>query len=175
MDVSYIFTKLEGMKKDSDILINFSEELYQKNFADYFATMHQAYDQVKVANEKAFSDEALSNLLTEIPLLLFGASEALSKFKLHLEVAKLQTKEDMKSSDLSIKDDVEYDKLIQFIYNSVVFRVESEISFSREFIMVLKKFWDARRATETVMPVSEIKEPELPEYQLPNKPKTYIG
>ena len=174
MDVSYIFTKLEGMKKDSDILINFSEELYQKNFADYFTTMHQAYDQVKIATEK-YSDEELSKLLTEIPLLLFGASEALSKFKLHLEVAKLQTKEDMKSSDLSIKDDVEYDKLIQFIYNSVITRVESEISFSREFIMVLKKFWDARRATETVMPVGEIKEPELPEYQLPNKPKTYIG
>lgn len=178
MNASHVVDRVNQLKHESDQLIELSNKLYNENFADYFVTMRQAQERLKLHGEKSYTDDELGNLLTEIPLLLFGAAEALSKFKLHLEVAKLQTKQDLKDSKLyeayatQLAEEVEYDKLIQSIYASVVARVETEISFSKEFIMVLKKFWDARRATENVVPIGAVN-PDIPEYKLPNG-QTYI-
>lgn len=174
MNASHVVDRVNQLKHQSDQMIELSNKLYNENFADYFVTMRQAQERLKLHGEKSYSDDELSNLLTEIPLLLFGAAEALSKFKLHLEVAKLQTKQDLKDSKVyeALVDEIEYDKLIQSIYASVISRVETEISFSKEFIMVLKKFWDARRATENVVPIGAVNL-DIPEYKLPNG-QTYI-
>ncbi len=175
MNVDIAITKLETLQeKSSNKLISLADKLYETNFSRFFKDMRSAYDGMKEKGTESISDSELERILTDLPLELFNVSEVLSNYKLHSEIAKLQTKQDMKLKLSEDDDTVEYDKLVQSVYTSVIARVESEISFSREFIMVLKKLWDARRATESVNPVKEISEYKLPEYTMPSNSKLYI-
>lgn len=174
---------LENLKQDMNDVNSIADTMYQSVFDKYFKEMRTWYTkfvdsssglsrigQSWFESSSVIADCDLEVALTTLPLQLFSVSEELSKFKLNQEVVKLRIKEleaEAKASKIE-NPEIDEDKLIQSIYSSVVSRVESEISFSREFIMVMKKFWDARRATEQVNPVSEVN-CELPEYDLQGK------
>lgn len=164
------------LKNQSDALVELVDELYDKYFAHYFERMRKIYELVSKDCTK-LTDEDLEYTLTDLPLELFSVSEELSKFRLHNEVVKLNIKKCKKDASDKDKSDIEkessevegeYTKLVQSVYEAVISRVESEISFSKEFIMVLKKFWDSRRATENVVPVGEVA-PEIPDYEMPKQ------
>lgn len=166
----------DELKKQSDALVELVDELYEKYFAHYFDRMRKIYELVSKDCTK-LTDEDLEYTLTDLPLELFSVSEELSKFRLHNEVVKLSIKKCKKeASDKDTNEfdrchaetEGEYTKLVQSVYEAVISRVESEISFSKEFIMVLKKFWDSRRATENVVPVGEVA-PEIPDYEMPKQ------
>jgi hypothetical protein len=104
-------------------------------------------------------------VLISLPLDLKAASNALAQFKQHNEIVKLKIKQRKNSGDADDLDE-EY-KLMSIIYSSVITRVEADISFSKELIMGAKKVWDARRKTETAIPIGEVNtevSEELPEY-----------
>lgn len=176
-DVKYACHSISAMlKEQSDGLVELVDELYGKYFAHYFDRMRKIYDLVSKDCTK-LTDEDLEYTLTDLPLELFSVSEELSKFRLHNEVVKLNIKKckkeaaDKNATEFgkeSAEYEGEYTKLVQSVYEAVISRVESEISFSKEFIMVLKKFWDSRRATENVVPVGEVA-PEIPDYEMPKQ------
>ena len=114
---------------------------------------------------------------------LFEAAESLNRLKINQEVLKLRYKQNeselMKKSTARTvtqkRDEAAIqmidDKLLMLAYGSVISRVESEISLSRELIMGAKKIWDARRKTDSVMPVGEVNTSDI---QLPDYKKLYI-
>ena len=46
--------------------------------------------------------------------------------------------------------------ILDLAYESVISRVDHEISFSRELIMGAKKVWDRRRQTDVVNPIGTV-------------------
>ncbi len=113
---------------------------------------------------------------------LFSISENLNKVRLEAEVIKLrkkQVKADLDKQAAQLVADKELSKdavkswvdteladhdILLAAYNSLITRVESDISFSKELIMGCKKIWDARKRTEQSNPVSEVVPSELPSY-----------
>lgn len=65
------------------------------------------------------------------------------------------------------------DRFLVSAYDSLYERVSRQITFSKELIMSCKKIWDARRNSDQ-NPMPSVSETDLPEYQAPNKPSTYI-
>ena len=174
---SMIDKTLTAFKADADVVIAISDKLYSAYFEKYFKRMRRWYDMCAQCDitKDAFklSDTDIESALADLPLELFRVSEELSRFKLNQDVIRLKIKElEAQAKQNKVEDPaIDYNKLVQSIYASVVNRVESEVSFSREFIMVMKKFWDSRRATEQVNPVRETAV-ELPEYEM--KSNVYI-
>jgi len=162
-------------KTDSEVndVIEVSNTMYAKYFKKYFNKMrywHDKYSDPTVdTSDLTLTDTELEAVLTDLPLEMFGVSEELSNFKLKQGVLKLKIKElDSKvKQGVAISEDasaqLDYCRLEYAISSVVISRVEQEISFTREFIMVMKKLWDARRATDKANPIAE-KSYELPEY-----------
>lgn len=152
------------------------DELYNEYFAIYFEKERELYVKLK-DSQTPISDSDLEWILTTLPLELFDVAERLSTFKLNQEVIKLKIrrKELDMIQDLSteVKSETKRkevasvavleDKLITTAYSSIISRVESEISFTKELIMGAKKVWDARKSSSSpVGPV--VLEETLPEY-----------
>lgn len=139
---------------DSDIedINKMIEEVYQSNFAIFFMKQREIMSKIK---QSQVTDEELQFIMMEIPINLFEVSEALQRFKSAYEVIKLKVKGRSKENS----EDILSLKLMSIAYSSVISRVESEISFSKELIMSAKKIWSARRDTESSMPVA------LPDYE----------
>lgn len=164
-----------NMQPDIDAVTTWCDDIYAEWFSSYFNSSRILFDRLK-SKDKPISDEELSWILIQLPLQLFSASEALSKFRISQEVIKLKTKE----IEMSIKGTAGTlqtidNKILIMAYAGIISRVESEISFSRELIMGAKKVWDSRRSTEGVHPVGEVDgNPPiiLPEYK--TLPKDYI-
>lgn len=176
--------KLDLSKFEDDIsqVKKYSDEIYDSLFEDKFSFARGLYRSLQDTN-KPISDSDLEYILIEVPLLLFEVSESLNSLRLTYETIKLRSKKSKFEFDRMLKEDgvssternqlcqqhVIDDNLILSIYSSIISRVESEISFSKELVMSAKKIWDRRKETETVHNTSV---PNLPEYTGPN---TYIG
>lgn len=167
----------ESLKEDIDAVSNWCEQTYQSNFGGYFSESCNLFDKLK-SKECPITDNELSWILITLPINLFQASETLSRMKLNREVVKLRYKqrelEIVKESSAKTitqkKDEATIqmidDNLLMLAYETLISRVESEISLSRELIMGAKKIWDARRKTDNVIPIGEIDDSnnELPNY-----------
>ena len=179
MDLS----KVDSIKQ-ADILsvVNWCEEIYNTRFAKYFQGTRELYAKLQDRKTPITTDE-LEDLLTTTPLHLFSVSEELNNLRLSYEVVKLTNKSDRRAAvdDLiskgvsqskaneSVSLSVE-SKILEDAYNTVITRVENEISFSRELIMAAKKIWDSREHGEKVNPVSPVDlmetESKLPEFYI---------
>lgn len=149
------------------------DEQYDRFFRSCFDKVNQIHSSMK-SHVRQISDSELEWILTELPMELFSISENLNKIRLDAEVIKLRKKSIRRDVDgkfaVKAKDEkltksevknlvdaemVEHD-ILSSAYSSLISRVESEISFSRELIMGCKKIWDARRKTETSNPIGEV-------------------
>lgn len=165
--------------EDIESVVSWCSDIYDGKFAEYFLNARVLFERVQ-SKTHPITDDELSQILIDLPMKLFDVSEVLNQFRLSYEVVKLRNKQ--KESDLiksssettapKRKSDAELqmipDKLLVTAFDSVITRVENEISFCRELIMSAKKIWDARRKTEQVNPISEVS--DLPEYNV----KSYI-
>ena len=147
------------------------EEIYQSNFAPYFTKVRELYTKLKRSEDIPISDDDLSKILIDIPLDLFSASEAVHKLKTHQEIMKLNSKYSklVDGNDDVDKANAQAMEAVTKAFENIINRAEKEISYCRELIMGAKKIWDARRHTESVMPISETddekpKAKKLPEY-----------
>lgn len=157
------------------------DEQYNQHFKPCFDQVRKIHKDMQ-NGARTITDTELEWILTDLPMLLFSISEDLNKVRLESEVIKLRKKtvkaemdkkaaEMVKNDELSKTDakgwvDTEladHDILLA-AYNSLITRVESEISFSKELIMGCKKIWDSRRRTESSNPVGEVVPGQLPSY-----------
>jgi len=155
---------------DSDVtdVLEISESIYNQYFEKYFRKMKYWHSKYSDSPDSAIkmTDDEMESALSDLPLEMFGVSEELSNFKLRQGIIKLKIKEFELKSKIEADPDLEYNKLLQMICTTLIARVEHEISFSREFIMVMKKIWDSRRATDQASPISKNVVPDLPEYDI---------
>ncbi len=160
---------------------NWVEEQYRKNFKSCFDSVRSIHASMQ-SQTRTISDSELETVLTDLPMQLFSISENLNKVRLEAEVIKLrkkQVKADLDKQAAQLVADKELSKdavkswvdteladhdILLAAYNSLITRVESDISFSKELIMGCKKIWDARKRTEQSNPVSEVVPSELPSY-----------
>ena len=180
----------EIQKENEDDVIgvtSWCEETYNTIFSQYFDGVKNLYNRLK-SKTKPITDEELESILTELPLNLFVVAEALNRLRTELEVHKMKIKQKKKqimdksteTSESKKTAEAQYmlmeDELLCTAYSTVISRVESEISFSRELIMGAKKIFDGRRSSEQVHPVStSIPGDNLPEYNPNSKgSRTYI-
>lgn len=157
---------------------------YEKGFSKYFKGIRELSKRLS-SNSRPITDNELQHILIDLPMALFDASEALSKLYLALEVIKLKSKEEecqfVKTSTAKTiterKDEAAVQmtetKVLMIAYQTLISRVENEISLSKELIMGAKKVWDSRRRTEESNPVNPI-DPDkkqdinrLPDYKTP--------
>lgn len=157
------------------------DKQYNEKFKGCFDSVRDIHKSMQ-SSVRTISDSELEWILTELPMKLFSISESLNAIRLDAEVIKLRKKSikseldkvaaDMvKAGDLVKTDSknwvenelVDHDILIA-AYTSLITRVESEISFSRELIMGCKKIWDSRRKTEGSNPVGEVVPGNIPDY-----------
>lgn len=184
-----------------DSLISMDEmyaSIYDVKFKNNFELVNALYIRMQ-DKSNPITDSELSEILTTLPLNLFKISETLNELRLNREVIKLQnydkrteltarfeeitnmipglTKTERKKAlDDQVKSAMAENDIIVAVYDAVIERVESEISFSRELIMGAKKIWDARRKAEQANPVAPVVPEDLPDYIVKNplENKTYI-
>lgn len=171
---------------DTSSVLEFANEIYDKNFADDFYIVDTLYDTMSKTPRKITDDE-LEEILTTLPLDMIHVSSSISELKLRREVVKLKNKETRRKLQKQITQDydqslsgysatakkaeidaeltsqmVAYEILLS-AYDAVIAKVEGKVSFSKEMIMSCKKVWDARRSAEAV-PMGVAQEDTLPEY-----------
>lgn len=173
-------------KHDRNAVLDWCANAYRDMFSIYFDTMTDLYNRLN-STDRPITDQELETILIDIPLDLMQASEKLTMCKTSYEAIKLSLKK--KRSDLTealkYAGDPEYktsaaikqavdtrtieDELLLLAYQSLITRVEGQISFSRELIMGAKKVFDRRKANEEVMPVKPVSSSgdDLPEYSIP--------
>ena len=166
------------------------EDSYEASFEKYFSTQRYLVGRLS-DKEKPITDDELQTILIDIPLKLFEVSEVLNKVKLRASTIKLNIKnlektrfDDLKTSGLSDTRKHEIaanstldDKFLLSAYESLIERVEKELSYSRELIMGAKKIWDGRRSSENGVPMAKDAQSdniELPDYNPGRSPKSYI-
>lgn len=163
-------------------------EMYRSRFSKHFKRVKEL-ENAYMSKSNPVSDSDLEAILTELPLTLFSVSEALNQLKLEYEVMKLENRrkkveyrenavqevleaaelelitkaEAQQHIDNSVMRNSTTDDIVVKIYETVISRVESEISSTKELIMSAKKLWDSRRTADESNPISEVV-PELPDY-----------
>jgi hypothetical protein len=154
----------DSVKEDIVSVTIWSNKLYEDNFSLLFSEAKILFERIK-SSKHPITDEDLSWILTTLPLLLFEASEGISRFKLTEDVIKMRIKQkEVETIRTSTADKITHkkeeaaisvlgDKLLVSAYSAVVDRVRDEVSASQELIMGAKKIWDARRRTEQSNPV----------------------
>lgn len=180
-----------GQCDNIDDVLRWCEDTYSESFGNYFNDVRELYNRMK-STSQPITDNELESILTMLPLDLFTASETLSRFTLGIEVIKIQIKDKKnqvkKASEATTAtkreeeaaESVLGDELLLVAYQSIIDRVNKELAYSRELIMGAKKIWDARRHTDSAMPVSESSVTdngdELPEVNInfPKKNQSYI-
>lgn len=172
-------------------IIEYIDETYNTIFGQLFSKMEEVGR--NLAEQKSISDSELEYILVSLPLDLMQISEKLNDIRMILETLKLKHN-DLKQDALNKYNEwyegkakhagcsasafvnsagpVRDSELYQKILSNIITRVESRLSYSRELIMGAKKIWDARRATEQIMPIGELDIDKLPEYTPPKQ--TYI-
>jgi hypothetical protein len=162
--MSLISNALKEIQDDFKAADQLEESIYQTYFAKYFKLEEDLYARFR-DTQVPINDSELEQIITVLPLDLISAANALSQFRAHNEIGKLAAKQRKKAKDASNlpADDTDTEfQLMTIVYNAVISRVESQLSFSKELIMGAKKVWDAHRKTDQPVPI--IKDEEIPEY-----------
>lgn len=178
----------EKYQSDLDDISNWCDNTYNAQFAPYFTEIDHLYDRFN-SKYKPLSDSELEEILTVIPLNLFGVADILSKFKAQREVVVLTIKKTKyeatkrsEGSTLAAKKEeaansVIDDEILLKAFDTLIERVEREMSYSRELIMSAKKLWTARKETETLAIGAEtvnIHKSISPSIDLPEYGKEFI-
>ena len=145
------------------------DAMYEATGADaIFSHVNQIYSSISEDPDK-ISEIDLAWILLVLPMEIISVSESLNKLRAEHSVVKLRQKEiriviqNKYEDNPSMKErELADHKVVEIAYDSVIKKLENQISFSRELIMSAKKIWDSRRSSENVMPVSEN---DLPEYK----------
>ena len=171
---------LNKHKNDLEDIANWCDSTYLDNFKSYFEPVKTLFVRFK-SNTRPITDEELEEILTLVPLNLFSVSEVLSKVKAQMEVISLRIKQEkhevlsnsQATSQAAKKEEaaasVIEDEILLKAYSTLIERVESEISFSRELIMSAKKIWTARKQAETIgVPAENLDttHEDLPDYMV---------
>lgn len=144
-------------RDDIRAVISWCTEIYDNKFSNYFKQSHDLYSRL-TSKEKPVTDKELEDIFTLVPLNMIQVSEELNNLRLSLEITKSkmkrkkrefakasseksQTKRDEEAADLIIEDEI-----LCLAYSTVIQRVESEMSYSRELLQTCKRIWDARRS-----------------------------
>lgn len=175
----------ESYKDDLKSIDNWCEELYDKEFSKYFKDVRKLKNSMENGR---MSDNDLEIALTSIPLDLFEVHEKINHITAYIKFIEFNIKQkrhdaiklSSATSKTAKQEDAEFetleDELLKKCYLTVIERVESEVSYTREFIMGAKKVWSARREqeeTEKSVEPTPNKDLELPEYgNIVNK--TYV-
>ena len=174
---------LDNLAADSETALKFCEDSYNSKFGEYFSEARDMFKRLQ-SKTRPITNEELQWILIDLPIKLFEVSERLNSFRVLYEVAKINLKQrevevgyDEDAKAMKAAERKEYvasqtvgDRIIITLYDSIIDRVEREISYSRELIMGAKKIWDSRFKTDTVNPVTEVSE-RLPNY---TESKSYI-
>lgn len=162
---------------DTSAVHTFCDNIYVTYFASHFTKIRELYSRLK-SEVNPITDDELEYILITFPLELISISEKLNNLRLDREVVKLKNKEKLEyfrnrfideAHDLELNKSetqefvshsvvecmVEYEVLLT-AYDSIITRVSNEQTFSKELIMGAKKVWDARRASEAVVPIAPI-------------------
>ena len=166
-------------EEDADAVVDFCNELYDINFADYFKTSRELFNRLD-SREKPITDDELSWIVVDLPRKLFDVAEVLNTFTVRLTAIKLKVKEKRSQlikaateKSVTAKQDAAViqtidDELLINAYESIIERVGRELSYSRELIMGAKKIWDRRSKSEGMNPIGEVDPQNMPAYN-PNK------
>lgn len=177
-----ISTIEDSYSEDFDDILSWSRRTYDEMFSNFFEDMQELNKRLE-STRRQITDDELEDILTTIPLKLYSAAEKLNELKLRIEVIKLRIKKDKHdsfansdaSSQVARKEEaalsVAEDEMLLKAYTSLIERVESEISFSKELIMSAKKIWTSRKEAENIG--NSAKNTELPDYSDLDS-KTYI-
>ena len=164
IDISHAVDELKDDFSSADTLV---DEIYNKCFARYFNRTKEL--EAAFQNKTTpITDAQLEDIIVGLPLDLIQVSTSLAQFKQHQEIVKLTIKQRKKDKSDKLPWDADLDTeyaLMSIVYSAVILRVEGEISFSKELIMGAKKVWDARKRTETIVPIKE-QPVELPNYDV---------
>lgn len=153
---------VELLKEDFDAADNLVSDIYTKYFAEYFKRT-TALEEKFHNTSTSISDAQLEEIITAVPFDMYMVSCNLAQFKQHYEIVKLKIK-DRKKLKVDDGQDLEF-QLMSIAYSAVINQVEHQISFAKELIMGAKKVWDARKRTETSVPIKEHEHhTELPDY-----------
>jgi len=185
-----LFDALNSYEKDISETSQFCNDVYDSLFRSSFELVYQLQARMQ-SDSNPITDSELTEILTTLPLKLFEVSENLNAIKLEQQTIKLRMKEHRHKRIVELSEGevllgnvrlsatdkrdwilkcvaaemTDHEVLIS-AYDTIIDRIEHEISMSRELIMGAKKIWDGRRATETVNPISEVvPSTELPDYQ----------
>lgn len=170
MNISEIDKKFES---DFDDVDKWVEEHYTKSFSKYFKPVRKLIARMGSAFNP-ITDKELEEILSYVPLELFEVAEKLNDIKARVEVIKLRIKQEKRNNYLSSGEsskadkqaDANYsvaeDEMLLRLYNSLIERVDSEVSASKELIMSAKKIWTSRREAENVAASAE--KASLPDY-----------
>ena len=196
----------ESYVEDITAVESYIHNLYEEHFASHFARVREMYDRMK-SKISPISDSELEYILTVLPMELFACAESINAIRLNKEVVKLKNKEmqakfkkeyaeilahtlEVNGSKMSatafneevksrVAESMVEHELFLTIYDSLITRVENEMSFARELIMGAKKVWDSRRNSENSNPVSPV---DISRNQYgtgnppyPQMPGSYIG
>lgn len=160
--------------------INDAREWVDSKYADFFA---EYFDGVRNLSSRMkskiqpISDKELEMVLTNLPLDLFEVASKLSDIKLNYEVIKLHNKKEhteaaKKSTAKTITQrNADADALtidnraLELVYETLIERVEKEVSYTRELIMAAKKIWDGRRKAEQSVPIGPVDAQSQSEYK----------
>ena len=149
-------SEIEDSHKDEfNDMKNWAEELYNSQFSCYFE--NQRNIQLRMDNsETAITNEELEIVLVDVPMALIEVAEKVNDYRLRIESIKLSIKSkqalELESSP-EAKIKILEDKLLIAAYESVLSRVDKQISYSKELIMGCKKIWDGRQHQLNSMPV----------------------
>lgn len=157
---------------------------YTELFAEYFAEVRGLSARMK-SKTQPISDQELESVLTNLPLDLFEVASKLSDIKLNYEVIKLHNKKEhteavkqSKASTVSQRN-AEADvatignRALELVYETLIERVEKEVSYTRELIMAAKKIWDGRRKAEQSVPIGPVSVQSQPESEYSASAKHY--
>lgn len=170
MNLSDIDNKFEA---DFDDVDKWVDEHYTKSFSQYFDPVRKLISRMG-DSFNPITDKELEEILSYIPLELFAVAEKLNDLKARIEVIKLRIKQEKRNnyinSEESSKADkqadaiysVAEDEMLLRLYTSLIERVDSEISASKELIMSAKKIWTSRREAENIATAAE--KTALPDY-----------
>lgn len=173
-------------KSESTSLKSWCDDIYSTYFGDCFEYVDDLYNKIRITDDGfthvKLSDDELEKILTDVPLNLYKASEALNMLRLEHDMIKLKRSEIRRDLEMEINDDPSYVKLsksdvssilasklvdhdlLMHAYDTVIQRADNERSACRELIMSAKKIFDSRRDAEKTNPVSEM-DAELPDYK----------
>ena len=156
----------QNFKKEVGDVSAWCSEQYDAYFSPYLGNLKSLYETLQTERSN-MSDTDLESVLTYLPLQIIEVSEVLSQYKLNNDCLKLHIKrieaDVIRNSkektvkerqEAAVRATMEY-RTLSCAYTAIINRAENEINFGREFIMTVKKIWDARMKTYEANPISE--------------------